>query len=310
MRKCNCCIKITPFNLASVLLIMLDLIFVVVTVVLFCIGVNNGFEPRNIIGTVIGIGLTVFFGIHFSRYVFAQKIELYDDYFEITYVKNFKDNFTSSPLKLAPIETNRISYGELEKYGFFLQNDLKKGGRNDENRKVLIFSSGNIPMPFIVPDNVEKTQNLFIFNCTNGDAITVDASLYRFKQVQSLFCYLKEHTGIIGAYSNSPLKSITQVPIVRISLGGAYIIFCALISFSLRLLDTKINPLHKEPYSSDYISCYMVGSFVAIISSVASIATLLDKTKKYKSIQPVMIFVSIASIVLTVVCFVLSVWFD
>lgn len=302
-------VTIHPFNIASLLYILIVLLFMIISLVFLVAGINNGFETRNVIGTIICMALSCFFAIHFGRYVFAQKIELYDDYFVITHIRQFKNSITASPFKLVPIESKKILYSDLKKYGFFLQKDLRKGGRDENNKKVLLFSAGKIPIPFVVPDDIEIIKNVMIYNLENGESISVDASVYGYRQIQDLFWYLQKMSGVKGKCSENPLKTLSQIPVVRISVAILLIIPGVALMFGLRYLDSLWNPAHPLIYESLNIRIYTLGSFFAYVFSVGVVVAIRDKSPKGDRIKPLMIVLAVISTILTAFCFVVSVWF-
>lgn len=300
--------KIKPFNLISVFGIAVCLLFPVAALALLVFGIVNGFSESSIYGIPLGLVLSVFVAKPIVQELISIRITLKDNSMEIRYFENLKTFNRENKLKFPKYKTVEFKYAEITEYGVFNITELRKGGQDEQHRRIFTFSSGGVPIPIIMPKKFDDVRDLVVFNDCNGNSVVLDAKHFGKKQIFEVFGTVEKCSG------KSPLKNLGygELPkgIGTVAMFGALGVG-AVIGLSLPKFDAFLVPSHGVGYSSPLQILYTLGPIFASLG-VGGLLMCRFQKEEPQTITPngaKMLFagVTVAGLVATIVGFALSV---
>lgn len=300
--------KIKPFNLISVFGIAVCLLFPVAALALLVFGIVNGFSESSIYGIPLGLVLSVFVAKPIVQELISIRITLKDNSMEIRYFENLKTFNRENKLKFPKYKTVEFKYAEITEYGVFNITELRKGGQDEQHRRIFTFSSGGVPIPIIMPKKFDDVRDLVVFNDCNGNSVVLDAKHFGKKQIFEVFGTVEKCSG------KSPLKNLGygEFPkgIGTVAMFGALGVG-AVIGLSLPKFDAFLVPSHGVGYSSPLQILYTLGPIFASLG-VGGLLMCRFQKEEPQTITPngaKMLFagVTVAGLVATIVGFALSV---
>lgn len=268
---------IKPFSLISVFGIAVCLLFPVITLVLLVYGIINGFSESSIYGIPLGLVLSVFVAKPIVQELVSIRITLKDNGMEIRYFENLKTFNRDNKFKLPKYKTVEFKYAEITEYGVFNITELRKGGQDEQHRRIFTFSSNGVPIPIIMPKKFDDVRDLVVFNDCNGNNVVLDAKHFGKKQIYEIFGTIEKGSG------EAPLKNsgYGELPkgIGIVMMGGALCVG-AVIGLSLPKLDAFLVPSHGVGYSSPLQILYTLGP---IFTSLGVGGLLMCRLQKEES---------------------------
>lgn len=300
---------IKPFNMVSALAIAICLIFPVVTLVLLVYGIINGFSESCIYGIPLGIVLSFFVAKPIVQELVSVKITLKDNSVEIRYFENLKTFNRDNKFKFPKYKTVEFKYAEITDYGVFNITELRKGGQDDQHRRIFTFSSNGVPIPIIMPKKFDDVRDMVVFNDCNGNSVVLDAKHFGKKQIFEVFTTIENRSG------KAPLKNVGYGELPK-GFGAVLIIalLCigAAIGLNLPKLDALIVPSHGANYNSPLQILYTLGPMFASLGIGGLLICRFQKeqpqTITLDGAKKLFAGITIAGICATVIGFLLSVF--
>ncbi len=299
---------IKPFSLISVFGIAVCLFFPVITLVLLVYGIINGFSESSIYGIPLGLVLSVFVAKPIVQELISIRITLKDNSMEIRYFENLKTFNRENKFKFPKYKTFEFKYAEITEYGVFNITELRKGGRDEQHRRIFTFSSGGVPIPIIMPKKFDDVRDLVVFNDYNGNSVVLDAKHFSKKQIFEIFGTVEKGSG------KSPLKNsgYGELPKgVRIAMLVGTLCVGAVIGLNLPKLDAFLVPSHGVGYSSPLQILYTLGPIFASLGLGGLLMCRLQKeepqTITLDGAKKLFTGITVAGLVATIAGFALSV---
>ena len=211
----------------------------------------KGPAPERIFVITVAAILTYFVSFSALKIIFMSKFAFYDDHFEAVYFDPFMDHAKTF---YKPISAHRVSvyYADIEKFGSFESRQLRRNGRDDNNRLSVLAKVNGKLVPFTLPVWFQDSRNYFIINDKLGNGYLIDGKLYSVGQVVSVLRNLEAASGesAMGGYPNLS------------NLIGLKILFGFGLTVAIPLLLTKLesilNPQHVMAYQSGLRTGYVV----------------------------------------------------
>lgn len=255
--------EIKPFCAASVISAVIALLFPIMTFTLLGFAISNGFEPKKLLAILVGVALSYFVGKPILLNIFNSKFSFGESSFTISYYEDLKNFNQNNRFSIPKKKEITIEYKNLANYGVFKTGDLKKGGRDDNNRKIAIFVNDGIPIPVIIPQFATNLQDIMIFNDKDGNSVVIDTKMYSKKQVSEIFAILKSKS------DNPPLNDFDEFDSklpgwVLGAMTIAMMLVSVIIGLNLPKLEAMIVPSHSAPYSSPLQIIYGIGLIFSI----------------------------------------------
>lgn len=301
---------IRPFCSTSVLLLFVCLLFPIISIVLLVFSFINGFSEKHLIFAALGFVLSFLIAKPLILTLLSSKIVLKENSFIIHYFEDLKTFNKNNLFKFPKYKSIEIDYSDVTKYGVFKSIELKKDGRDEQNRKIFLFYNNGIAIPVIIPKMIDDLQELIVFNDSCGASIVLDAKMFSKKQIVKVFDVVEKKSG------KMPLQKIVKNNLPSCFLGGTMIgLIClgVFIGYRLIALDKLIIPSHDGDYNSPFRIMYMLGPAFSAIGVGGLLACKFnggEKTQLLSSVasaKKLFIAVIIGGIVATVVGFSLSV---
>ena len=266
---------IKPFNMVSVFGILICLLFPVITLALLVYGIVNGFSESSILGIPLGIVLSLFVAKPIVQELVSVRITLNDNEIEIRYFENIKSFNRDNKFKLPKYKTVVFKYAEITDYGVFNASELRKGGQDDQHRRIFMFYNNGVAIPVIMPRKVDDVRDMVVFNDCNGNSVVLDAKHFNSKQVFELFSTIEKRSG------KAPLKKIgkTKLPTRFVGIAGIFasIVLGCLISYGLIKLDEYFVPSHDADYNSLFRLMYGLGPLFAMMGIMGLVTCKVEK---------------------------------
>lgn len=301
---------IRPFCSTSIVLICVCLLFPTMTVALIIFSLTNGFDEKNLFGIGLGLILSFLIAKPLILTLLSSKIVLKESSFIIYYFENLKAFNKNNLLKFPKYKSIEIDYSDVTEYGVFKSIELKKNGRDEQNRKIFLFYNNGIAIPVIMPKMIDDLQDLIVFNDSCGDSVVLDAKMFSKKQIIEVFDVVEKKSG------KAPLQKIVKNNLPSWFWGGTMIgLIClgVFVGYRLIALDRLIIPSHGGDYNSPFKIMYMLGPAFSAMGVGGLLMCKLnggEKTQLLSSVdsaKKLFIAVIIGGIVATVVGFSLSV---
>lgn len=303
-----------PFCFTSLAFIFVGLLFPLMTVALLVLSIHNGFDGQKILALLIGLVLSFVVGRLSILKIFDSKIVFHDNEFTVFYYETA--NSTNRKFEFFPKRKSlTIKYSNLYQYGVFKSGDLKKGGRDERQRKIAVFVNDGVPVPVIIPHFAEALKDIMMFNDTNGNSVIVETKPYSEKQVLEILKILKEKAKI------EPLNNFANVK--RNSwiwglIGIATLILGAIIGLKLPVLEALIVTSHGEEYNSPFKILYGIAPMFAGLGAVGAIICKRNIGAKAQETTLMQVESAIkffncflfGGIAVTVIGFILSIFID
>lgn len=246
---------IRPIDVGSILLFIIGVVFPASLIYSIFSIVTNGVIATWIICAIFSAIMTYFISVNAFRIVFMSKFVFYDDYVEITYFDPYIKHITNNFYRMIPPQRTKVYYGNIEKFGSFEGSQIRKDGRDDNNRICVLVSAGGVPVPFKLPKSFDNSRNYFVINCADESAVMIDGKLYSVSQVKKVLHNIELYSGkkATGGYPNVP----NMIGLIII-LG---IVAVAGVPIGLISLECKLNPTHSfaenPPARMVYFLCCM-----------------------------------------------------
>lgn len=299
---------IKPFSMVSVLAIAICLLFPAITLALLVYGIANGFSESCIYGIPLGIVLSFFVAKPIVQELVSVRIKLKENGIEIHYFENLKTFNRDDKFKCPKYKIVEFKYAEITDYGVFNVTELRKGGQDDQHRRIFTFSNNGVPIPIIMPKKFDDVRDMVVFNDCNGNSVVLDAKHFGKKQIFELFSTIEKCSEKVPLKNTEPKKLpngiVGIIGIMSMLLGG-------LIGLNLAKLDVYLVPSHGADYNSPLQIMYILGPcFVGLGITgvlVCSFQKEEPQTISLDSAKKLFAGVTIAGLGATVVGFLLSI---
>ena len=265
----------------------------------------KGPAPERIFVIAVAAVLTYFVSFSALKIIFMSKFAFYDDHFEAVYFDPFMDHAKTF---YKPISAHRVSvyYADIEKFGSFESRQLRRNGRDDNNRLSVLAKVNGKLVPFTLPVWFQDSRNYFIINDKLGNGYLIDGKLYSVGQVVSVLRNLESASGesAVGGYPN-----LSNLIGLKILFGFGLTVAIPLV---LTRLESILNPQHVMAYQSGLRTGYVVsGMFFGL--SILFKFMMVGKSRERgdeEEIKKNRIMTTVISTVLfaiMAVCFIVSV---
>lgn len=242
---------VRPFEAGSLMLALVGFAFPAIVIYEAVSMILKGPAPERIFVITVAAILTYFVSFSALKIIFMSKFAFYDDHFEAVYFDPFMDHAKTF---YKPISAHRVSvyYADIEKFGSFESRQLRRNGRDDNNRLSVLAKVNGKLVPFTLPVWFQDSRNYFIINDKLGNGYLIDGKLYSVGQVVSVLRNLEAASGesAMGGYPNLS------------NLIGLKILFGFGLTVAIPLLLTKLesilNPQHVMAYQSGLRTGYVV----------------------------------------------------
>lgn len=194
---------VRPFEAGSLMLALVGFAFPAIVIYEAVSMILKGPAPERIFVIAVAAVLTYFVSFSALKIIFMSKFAFYDDHFEAVYFDPFMDHAKTF---YKPISAHRVSvyYADIEKFGSFESRQLRRNGRDDNNRLSVLAKVNGKLVPFTLPVWFQDSRNYFIINDKLGNGYLIDGKLYSVGQVVSVLRNLESASGesAVGGYPN------------------------------------------------------------------------------------------------------------
>ncbi len=296
---------VRPFEAGSLMLALVGFAFPAIVIYEAVSMILKGPAPERIFVIAVAAVLTYFVSFSALKIIFMSKFAFYDDHFEAVYFDPFMDHAKTF---YKPISAHRVSvyYADIEKFGSFESRQLRRNGRDDNNRLSVLAKVNGKLVPFTLPVWFQDSRNYFIINDKLGNGYLIDGKLYSVGQVVSVLRNLESASGesAVGGYPN-----LSNLIGLKILFGFGLTVAIPLV---LTRLESILNPQHVMAYQSGLRTGYVVsGMFFGL--SILFKFMMVGKSRERgdeEEIKKNRIMTTVISTVLfaiMAVCFIVSV---
>lgn len=296
---------VRPFEAGSLMLALVGFAFPAMLIYEAVSIILKGPAPERIFVIAVAAVLTYFVSFSALKIIFMSKFAFYDDHFEAVYFDPFMDHAKTF---YKPISAHRVSvyYADIEKFGSFESRQLRRNGRDDNNRLSVLAKVNGKLVPFTLPVWFQDSRNYFIINDKLGNGYLIDGKLYSVGQVVSVLRNLESASGesAVGGYPN-----LSNLIGLKILFGFGLTVAIPLV---LTRLESILNPQHVMAYQSGLRTGYVVsGMFFGL--SILFKFMMVGKSRERgdeEEIKKNRIMTTVISTVLfaiMAVCFIVSV---
>lgn len=296
---------VRPFEAGSLMLALVGVAFPAIVIYEAVSMILKGPAPERIFVIAVAAVLTYFISFSALKIIFMSKFAFYDDHFEAVYFDPFMDHAKTF---YKPISAHRVSvyYADIEKFGSFESRQLRRNGRDDNNRLSVLAKVNGKLVPFTLPVWFQDSRNYFIINDKLGNGYLIDGKLYSVGQVVSVLRNLESASGesAVGGYPN-----LSNLIGLKILFGFGLTVAIPLV---LTRLESILNPQHVMAYQSGLRTGYVVsGMFFGL--SILFKFMMVGKSRERgdeEEIKKNRIMTTVISTVLfaiMAVCFIVSV---
>lgn len=296
---------VRPFEAGSLMLAHVGFAFPAIVIYEAVSVILKGPAPERIFVIAVAAVLTYFVSFSALKIIFMSKFAFYDDHFEAVYFDPFMDHAKTF---YKPISAHRVSvyYADIEKFGSFESRQLRRNGRDDNNRLSVLAKVNGKLVPFTLPVWFQDSRNYFIINDKLGNGYLIDGKLYSVGQVVSVLRNLESASGesAVGGYPN-----LSNLIGLKILFGFGLTVAIPLV---LTRLESILNPQHVMAYQSGLRTGYVVsGMFFGL--SILFKFMMVGKSRERgdeEEIKKNRIMTTVISTVLfaiMAVCFIVSV---
>lgn len=296
---------VRPFEAGSLMLALVGVAFPAMLIYEAVSIILKGPGPERIVVIAVAAVLTYFISVSALKIIFMSKFTFYEDHFEVVYFDAFMDHAKTF---YKPIPSHKVSvyYDDIEKFGSFESKQLRRNGRDDNNRLLVLAKVNGKLVPFTLPVWFQDSRNYFIINDRRGNGYLIDGKLYSVGQVGLVLRNLEAASGksAVGGYpSMSNLIGLKTL----FGFGLTVAIPLVLIRF-----EELLNPQHVMAYQSGLRTGYVVsGMFFGL--SILFKFIMVGKSKENGDVAGIKrnrFMTTVISSVLFIImatCFVISV---
>ena len=234
-----------------------------------------------------------------------SKFTFYEDHFEAVYFDAFMDHAKTF---YKPIPSHKVSvyYDDIEKFGSFESKQLRRNGRDDNNRLLALAKVKGKLVPFTLPVWFQDSRNYFIINDKLGNGYLIDGKLYSVGQVGSVLRNLEDASGksAVGGY-----PSMSNLIGLKILFGFG---LTMAIPLGLIRLESLLNPQHVMSYQSGLRTAYVVTGMIfglSILFKFMMVGISKESGNEDTARKSRFMTTALSAVLFTVsaVCFILSV---
>ena len=296
---------VRPFEAGSLMLALVGFAFPAMLIYEAVSIILKGLAPERIVVIAVAAALTYFISVSALKIIFMSKFTFYEDHFEVVYFDAFMDHAKTF---YKPIPSHKVSvyYDDIEKFGSFESKQLRRNGRDDNNRLLALAKVKGKLVPFTLPVWFQDSRNYFIINDKLGNGYLIDGKLYSVGQVGSVLRNLEDASGksAVGGY-----PSMSNLIGLKILFGFG---LTMAIPLGLIRLESLLNPQHVMSYQSGLRTAYVVTGMIFGLSilfkfmmvGISKESGNEDTSRKSRFMTP-----ALSAVLFTVsaVCFILSV---
>ena len=296
---------VRPFEAGSLMLALVGFAFPAMLIYEAVSIILKGLAPERIVVIAVAAALTYFISVSALKIIFMSKFTFYEDHFEVVYFDAFMDHAKTF---YKPIPSHKVSvyYDDIEKFGSFESKQLRRNGRDDNNRLLALAKVKGKLVPFTLPVWFQDSRNYFIINDKLGNGYLIDGKLYSVGQVGSVLRNLEDASGksAVGGYPNMS------------NLIGLKILFGFGLTMAIPLglirLESLLNPQHVMSYQSGLRTAYVVTGMIfglSILFKFMMVGISKESGNEDTSRKSRVMTTALSAVLFTVsaVCFILSV---
>ena len=296
---------VRPFEAGSLMLALVGFAFPAMLIYETVSIILKGPAPERIVVIAVAAALTYFISLSALKIIFMSKFTFYEDHFEAVYFDPFMDHAKTF---YKPIPSHKVSvyYDDIEKFGSFESKQLRRNGRDDNNRLLALAKVKGKLVPFTLPVWFQDSRNYFIINDKLGNGYLIDGKLYSVGQVGSVLRNLEAASGksAVGGY-----PSMSNLIGLKILFGFGLTIA---IPLGLIRLESLLNPQHVMSYQSGLRTAYVVTGMIfglSILFKFMMVGISKESGNEDNIRKSRFMTTALSAVLFTVsaVCFVLSV---
>lgn len=297
--------SVRPFEAGSLLLALVGFAFPAMLIYEAVSIIIKGPAPERIVVIAVAAALTYFISVSALKIIFMSKFTFYEDHFEVVYFDAFMDHAKTF---YKPIPSHKVSvyYDDIEKFGSFESKQLRRNGRDDNNRLLALAKVKGKLVPFTLPVWFQDSRNYFIINDKLGNGYLIDGKLYSVGQVGSVLRNLEDASGksAVGGY-----PSMSNLIGLKILFGFG---LTMAIPLGLIRLESLLNPQHVMSYQSGLRTAYVVTGMIfglSILFKFMMVGISKESGNEDTSRKSRFMTTALSAVLFTVsaVCFILSV---
>lgn len=296
---------VRPFEAGSLMLALVGFAFPAMLIYEAVSIILKGLAPERIVVIAVAAALTYFISVSALKIIFMSKFTFYEDHFEVVYFDAFMDHAKTF---YKPIPSHKVSvyYDDIEKFGSFESKQLRRNGRDDNNRLLALAKVKGKLVPFTLPVWFQDSRNYFIINDKLGNGYLIDGKLYSVGQVGSVLRNLEDASGksAVGGY-----PSMSNLIGLKILFGFG---LTMAIPLGLIRLESLLNPQHVMSYQSGLRTAYVVTGMIfglSILFKFMMVGISKESGNEDTSRKSRFMTTALSAVLFTVsaVCFILSV---
>ena len=296
---------VRPFEAGSLLLALVGFAFPAMLIYEAVSIILKGLAPERIVVIAVAAALTYFISVSALKIIFMSKFTFYEDHFEAVYFDAVMDHAKTF---YKPIPSHKVSvyYDDIEKFGSFESKQLRRNGRDDNNRLLALAKVKGKLVPFTLPVWFQDSRNYFIINDKLGNGYLIDGKLYSVGQVGSVLRNLEDASGksAVGGY-----PSMSNLIGLKILFGFG---LTMAIPLGLIRLESLLNPQHVMSYQSGLRTAYVVTGMIfglSILFKFMMVGISKESGNEDTSRKSRFMTTALSAVLFTVsaVCFILSV---
>ena len=296
---------VRPFEAGSLMLALVGFAFPAMLIYEAVSIILKGPAPERIVVIAVAAALTYFISVSALKIIFMSKFTFYEDHFEVVYFDAFMDHAKTF---YKPMSAHKVSvyYDDIEKFGSFESKQLRRNGRDDNNRLSALANVDGDLVPFVLPVWFQDSRNYFIINDKLGNGYLIDGKLYSVGQVGSVLRNLEDASGksAVGGY-----PSMSNLIGLKILFGFG---LTMAIPLGLIRLESLLNPQHVMSYQSGLRTAYVVTGMIfglSILFKFMMVGISKESGNEDTSRKSRFMTTALSAVLFTVsaVCFILSV---
>ena len=296
---------VRPFEAGSLMLALVGFAFPAMLIYEAVSIILKGLAPERIVVIAVAAALTYFISVSALKIIFLSKFSFNEDHFEAVYFDAFMDHAKTF---YKPIPSHKVSvyYDDIEKFGSFESKQLRRNGRDDNNRLLALAKVKGKLVPFTLPVWFQDSRNYFIINDKLGNGYLIDGKLYSVGQVGSVLRNLEDASGksAVGGY-----PSMSNLIGLKILFGFG---LTMAIPLGLIRLESLLNPQHVMSYQSGLRTAYVVTGMIfglSILFKFMMVGISKESGNEDTSRKSRFMTTALSAVLFTVlaVCFILSV---
>ena len=296
---------VRPFEAGSLMLALVGFAFPAMLIYEAVSIILKGMAPERIVVIAVAAALTYFISVSALKIIFMSKFTFYEDHFEAVYFDPFA-NHAKTFYKPIPSHKVSVYYDDIEKFGSFESKQLRRNGRDDNNRLLALAKVKGKLVPFTLPVWFQDSRNYFIINDKLGNGYLIDGKLYSVGQVGSVLRNLEDASGksAVGGY-----PSMSNLIGLKILFGFG---LTMAIPLGLIRLESLLNPQHVMSYQSGLRTAYVVTGMIfglSILFKFMMVGISKESGNEDTSRKSRFMTTALSAVLFTVsaVCFILSV---